>query len=122
MAFFELAHILCETAKPTIVLTDNKAVTIFFQTEAFPTALWNACDHVFQFNLKTAHIAGSVNTAADILSRLKLKVKEKNRLKVREDVQRTRIEMTLSSSVVADEKKSSLHKQKETEKETTEQK
>ena len=68
MAFLEFAHILWETSKPTIVLTDNKSVTRFFQTKAITPSLWNACDYVLQFNFKIAHIAGSVNTAADFLS------------------------------------------------------
>ena len=72
MAFLELAHILWEATKPTIVLTDNKSVTRFLQTKAIPPALWNACDYVWQFNFKIAHIAGSGNTAADFLSRLEL--------------------------------------------------
>ena len=103
MAFLEFAHILWETTKPTFVLTDNKSVTRFFQTKAFPPSLWNACDYVLQFNFKIAHIAGSVNTAADFLSRLELKVTEMIRLKIREDVQTTLIEVTTSSSDVADE-------------------
>ena len=57
-----------------------------------------------QFNFKIAHIAGSVNTAADFLSRLQLKVTEKMRLKTREDSQTTPIEVTTSSWDVADEK------------------
>ena len=69
LAFFELAHILWETSKPTIVLTDNKSVTRFFQTKAIPPSLWNACDYVLQFNYKIAHITGSINTAADFLSK-----------------------------------------------------
>ena len=103
MAFLEFAHILCETTKPKIDLTDNKSVTRFFQTKAIPPSLWNACDYVLQFNFKIAHIAGSVNTAADFLSRLELKVTERIRLKIREDVQTTPIEVTTSSSDVADE-------------------
>ena len=103
MAFIELAHILLEATKPTIVSTDNKSVTRFFQTKAIPPTLWNACDNVLQFNFKIAHIAGSVNTAADILSRLELKVTEKIRLKIREDIHTTPIEVTTSSSDVADE-------------------
>ena len=67
MAFLEIAHILWEATKPTIVWTDNKSVTRFFQTKAIPPSLWNACDYVLQFNFKIAHIAGSVNTAADFL-------------------------------------------------------
>ena len=81
MAFLEFGHILWEATKPTIVLTDNKSVTRFFQTKAIPPALWNACDYVLHFNFKIAHIAGSVN--ADFLSRLELKVAEKIRLKIR---------------------------------------
>ena len=59
--------------------------------------------HVLQFNFKTANIAGSVNTAAGCLSRLELKVTEKIRLKIREDIQTTPIEVTTASSDVADE-------------------
>ena len=103
MAFPEFAHILWEATKPTIVLTDNKSVTRFFQTKAIPPALWNACDYVFQFNFKTAHIAGSINTAVDFLSRLEPKVKEKIGLKIMEDIHTTPIEVTTSSSDVADE-------------------
>ena len=103
MAFLEFAHILWETTKPTIVLTDNKSVTRFFQIKAIPPSLWNACDYVLQFNFRIAHIAASVNTAADFFSRLELKVTEKIRLKIREDVQITPIEVTTSSSDVADE-------------------
>ena len=103
MAFLEFAHIFWEATKPTIFLTDNKSVTRFFQTKAIPPALWNACEYVLQFNLKIAHIAGSVNTAADFLSRLEPKVTEKIRLKIREDIQTTPIEVTTSSSDVADE-------------------
>ena len=84
-------------------MTDNKSVTRFFQTKAIPPALTNACDYVMQFNFKIAHIAGSVNTAADFLSSSELKVTEKIRLKIREDIHTTPIEVTTSSSDVADE-------------------
>ena len=103
MAFLEFAHFLWEATKPTIVLTDNKSVTRFFQTKAIPPTLWNASEYVLQFNFKIAHIAGSVNTAADFLSRLEHKVTEKIRLKIREDIQTTPIELTTSCSDVADE-------------------
>ena len=103
MKFLEFAHILWETPKLTIVLTDNKSVTRFFQTKAIPPSLWNACDYVLQFNFKIAHIAGSLNIAADFLSRLELKVTVKIHLKIREDIQTTPIEVSTSSSDVADE-------------------
>ena len=125
MAFLEFAHILWEATKPTIVLTDNKSVTRFFQTKAIPPALWNACDYVLQFNFKIAHIAGSVNTAADFLSRLELKVTEKIRLKIREDIHTTPIEVTTSSSDVADEEQIffiHVNDDKESEEQTLERK
>ena len=103
LTFLEFAHILWETSKPTIVLKDNKSVTRFFQTKAIPPSLWNACDYVLKFNFKIAHVVGSVNTAAEFLSRLELKVMEKIHLKIREDVQTTPIEVSTSSSDVADE-------------------
>ena len=53
MAFPEFAHISWEATKPTIVLTNNKSVTRFFQTKAIPPALWNVCDYILQFNFKT---------------------------------------------------------------------
>ena len=102
-AFLEFSHILWEATQPTIVLTDNKSVTRFFQTKAIPPALWIACDYVLQFNFKLADIARSVNTAADFLSRLELKVTEKIRLKIREDIHITPFEVTTSSSDAADE-------------------
>ena len=86
-----------------IVLRDNKSLTRFFYTKAFPPALWNACDYVLQFTFKVAHIAGSVNAAVDFLSELKLKVTEKIFVKIREDIQTTPNEVTTSSSDVADE-------------------
>ena len=48
-----------EATKPTLVLTDNKSVTQFFQTKAIPSALWNACDFVLQFYFKIAHVHAS---------------------------------------------------------------
>ena len=77
--------------------------TFFFQTKEIPPALWNACDYVLQFNFKIAHVAGSVNTAANFSSRFEPKVTEKIRLKIREDIQTTPIEVTTSSSEVAGE-------------------
>ena len=124
-AFLEFAHILWEARKPTIVSTDNKSVTRFFQTKAIPPALWNACDYVLQFNFKIAHIASSVNTAADLFPRLELKVTEKVHLKIREDVQTTPIEVTTSFSDVADEEQfffTQVEGQQETEEQIVQQK
>ena len=101
MTFFEFTHIPWEASKPKCVLTDTKSVTWFFQIKAIPPSLLNAFDYVLQFNFEIAHIAGSINTAADFLSRLVLKVLENIHLKIWEDVQTTTIEVTTSSSDVA---------------------
>ena len=63
---------------------------------------------MLQFIFKLAHNAGSVNTAADFRSRLEFKVTEKIRLEIREDIHTTPIEVTTSSSDVADEEQFSF--------------
>ena len=125
MAFLELAHILWEATKQTIVFSDKKSVTDFIQTKAIPPALWNACDYVLQFNFKITHIAGSVNTAACFVSRLELKITEKIRPKIREDIQKTPIEVTTCSSDVTDEEQiffTQADNNNESEEQTLEQK
>ena len=114
MALLDFAHSLWQVTKPTIVLTDNKSFTRFFQTKEIPSALWNACDYVLQFTFKIAHIAGSVNTAVDFLSSLELKVTENIRLKIREDIQTTPIQVTTSSSDVTEKNIFASHKQTKT--------
>ena len=69
-AFMEYSHILWGSSKPTIVLTDNKSITRYFQTKMIPPSLWNACDFVLQLRFKVAHDPGRMNTAAEFLSRL----------------------------------------------------
>ena len=69
-AFGEFAHILWGVKKPTIVMTDNKALTRFFQSKRIPPKLWNHCDQALQFDFVLAHVPGVENPAADYLSRL----------------------------------------------------
>ena len=102
-AFKEFGHIFWGAPKPVIILTDNKAVTLFFQTKLIPPALWNACDYVIQFNFVIAHIPGAQNTAADYLSRLEADPKDKLVMKIREDVQTLPIEINVQSAGVSQE-------------------
>ena len=102
-AFLEYSHILWETTLHTLVLTDNRSVTRFFQTKTTPPALWNACDYVLQFKFRIMHVAGSQNTAADFLSRLELTPKERIQLKLRDDIITAPIEVNLQFTDVADE-------------------
>ena len=88
-AFKEFGHIFWSALKPVVILTDNKAVTRFFQTKTIPPTLWNACDYVIQFNFVIAQIPGAQNTAADYLSRLEADPKDKLVMKIREDVNTT---------------------------------
>ena len=73
VAFLVFAHNLWEASKPATVSTENKSVTRIFQTKAIPPSVWNAFGHVLLFNLKIAYVAGSANTAADILCGLEIK-------------------------------------------------
>ena len=102
-AFLEYSHILWEATLPTLVMTDNRSVTRFFQTKAIPPTLWNACDYVLQFNFHIMHVAGTQNTAADFLSRLDLNPKERVELKIRDDITIRPIQANLQSTDVADE-------------------
>ena len=105
--FLDFKHILWEASKPIIVFKDNKSVERFSQTKIFQifqiTSLWNGCEYFLQFTFKVANIAGSVDTAADFFSRLKFKVMQKIRLKIREVVQTIANEVTTSSQDVVDE-------------------
>ena len=103
LAFLEYSHILWETTLPTLVMTDNRSVTRFFQTKAIPPTLWNACDYVLQFNFHIMHVAGTQNTAADFLSRIDLNPKEKVELKIRNDITIQPIQVNLQLTDVADE-------------------
>ena len=107
VVFFKFAYILWEATKMTIVLTDNKSVTRFFEPKPIALSLWNACEYVLQISLKIAPISRSVITVADFPSRLELNVTEKIHLKIREDVQ-TR---PILPRMVQTMKSSSLHKQ-----------
>ena len=98
------SHNLRETTLPTMVLTDNKSVTGFFQANTAPPTLWNACDYVLKFNLRIMNVAGSQNTAADFLSILKLMPKEKVQLKIRDKVLTSPKEVNHQSSDVVDDK------------------
>ena len=102
-AFMEYSHILWGSTKPIIVLTDNKSVTRFFQSEMIPPSVWNACDFVLQFHFKIAHVPGRMNTAANFLSRLDISPKEKVLLQIREDIQTTPIQVNIQSSDIHEE-------------------
>ena len=54
MAHLEFTQMLWDASEPTIVLTDNRSVTCFFQAKAILPSMWNACDYVLQFNFKIA--------------------------------------------------------------------
>ena len=103
MAFLQFANVFLGSNKANNCADRQQVSNRLFQTKAIPPALWNACDCVLQFNFEIEHIAGPVNTAADFISRLEPKVTEKIGLKIREDIQTTPIEVTTSSSDVADE-------------------
>ena len=117
-AFLEYSHILWEATLPTLVMTDNRSVTRFFQTKAIP------CDYVLQFNFHILHVAGAQNTAADFPSRIELNPKERVDLKIREDITIRPIQVNLQSTDIADEEQLFFHPDEtiETEKEILDKK
>ena len=85
-AFDEFAHILWRVKKPTIVMTDNKALTRFFQSKRIPPKLWNYCDQALQFDFVLAHVPGVENPAADYLSRLDINPRDRIHLKLNDEI------------------------------------
>ena len=92
-AFREFGQIFWGTPKPMTIVTDNISATRFFQTKIIPSAFWNACDHVIQFNFGIAHIPGRNNTDP----------KEKLVLTIRADVETRPIEVNVQSGGVSGE-------------------
>ena len=85
----------CE--KPVLILTDNQAVTRFFQTKIIPPSLWNALDHVLSFEIILGHIPGKANMAADYLSRIHINPKEKLELRIKAKLPMHEVQVDQSS-------------------------
>ena len=68
-ALDHFSHYIWGSAKPVIVLTDNRSLTQFFQAKTIPPSVWNFLDRVLSFNI-IAHIPGTANYAANFLSRM----------------------------------------------------
>ena len=107
-AFVEFGHLMWGSTFPVIVFTDNRSVTQFFRANLIPPALWNACDYVLQYNFVIAHVAGSINTAADFLSRTEVNPIEKLEMSIRNDIQTKAIEVNIQSSGIVEEQISIL--------------
>ena len=102
-AFVEFGHLMWGSTLPVIVFTDNRSVTRFFRTKMIPPALWNACDHVLQYNFVIAHVAGSMNTAADFLSRTEVDPTEKPEMTIRNDIHTKAFEVNIQSTGIVEE-------------------
>ena len=102
-AFVEFGHLMWGSTFPVIVFTDNRSVPRFFQTKMIPPALWNACDYVLQYNFVIAHVAGSMNTAADFLSRTEVDPTERLEMTIRNDINTKAIEVNIQSSGIVEE-------------------
>ena len=96
-AFDEFGHILWSAKKPIIVMTDNKALSRFFQAKHIPPSIWNFCDQTLQFNFFLAHVPGVENPAADYLSRLKIRPEDRVHLKLTDTIPIHRIELDIAS-------------------------
>ena len=96
-AFDEFAHKLWGVKKPTIVMTDNKALTRFFQSKRIRPKLWNHCDQALQFDFALAHVPNVENPAADYLSRLDINSEDRIHLKLNDQTPVHYIEIDLTA-------------------------
>ena len=96
-AFNELAHTLWGVKKPTIALTDNKALTRFFQSKLIPPKLWNHCYQALQFDFVLAHVPGVENSYAHCLSRLDINPEDGIHLKLNDQILVHHIENDLAA-------------------------
>ena len=102
-AFVEFGHLMWGSTFPKIVFTDNRSVTIFFQTKMIPPALCNACEYVLQYKFVIAPVAGTMNTAADFLSRTEVDLTEKLEMTIHNDIHTKAIEVNIQSSGIVEE-------------------
>ena len=68
-----------------------------------PPALWKACDYVLQYNFVNAHVAGSLNTAADFLSRTEVDPTKKLEMAIRNGIHTKAIEVNYHPSSIVEE-------------------
>ena len=78
-------------------MTDNKALTRFFQAKQIPAKLWNFCDQALQVHFILAHVPGKENPAADYLSRLDIDPLERYHLKLTDSIPVHQIEIDLAA-------------------------
>ena len=102
-AFVEFGQLMWGSTFPVLVFTDNRSVTRFFQTKMITPALWNACDYVLQNNFVIAHVAGTMNTAVDFLSRTEVDPTEKLEMTIRNHIHTKSIEVNIQSSGIVEQ-------------------
>ena len=78
-------------------MTDNKALTRFFQARHIPPSLWNFCDQTLQFNFSLAHVPGVESPAADYLFRLEIRPDERVHLKLTDSIPVHHTEVDIAS-------------------------
>ena len=69
-ALEQFSHSNWGAEKAVIVLTDNKNLKSFFQSNSLHPSLRNFMDRVIVYNIVLAHIPGKANAAADFSSRM----------------------------------------------------
>ena len=89
------AHTIWGATKPILILTDNKALSRFFQAKQIPSALWNAVDHMMSFNFILGHIPGKANAAADFLSRMHINPDQKYEMRIKSQLRVHEVQIDL---------------------------
>ena len=92
-ALENFAHFLWCSHHSVLILTNNKKLVQFFQSKVIPPTLWNYLDRLLSFNLVTAHTPGKANYAAEFLSRIQTDKNACLRLKMKDKIPVTEIEI-----------------------------
>ena len=68
-----------------------------------PPALWNAGDYVLQYNFVNAHVAGSMNTAADFFFRTEVDPNKKLEKAICKDIHTKASKVNIQSPGIVEE-------------------
>ena len=80
-AFDSLAQFLWKNTKPTIVSTDNRPLTRFFEAKPSSLTSWLCVDHVPHIHFILGHVPVKANLAGEYLSRIRINADTKLDLK-----------------------------------------
>ena len=80
------SHFIRSAEKPVIVLTDNKTLTIVYQSKSLHPSLWNFMDRIIAHNIVLPEIPGKANAAGDFSSTMQTDPNESLELQLADSI------------------------------------